>query len=525
MKIDKNRLLEYLLNGLMLLSFSFLTLIAIKALDSRFQHDTACMLFSAHLIEHFHMVPYRDFFDANLPFAYLIYAVIGVTTGYHDRGIRIEEICVLISVMLATFFALKAFGKRLAVYASLTFALYYLLAGYFISLQREFFIVILLSFTICIAFKSPSCGNWKTNLIIGGLCGLSVLIKPHTLPICALFAAYRIAMLPDSERSRKFVLKAAAVASQIGAGVLLPLLLTLTYMIATRSLAPFLDMALNYFPLYGMLDGRHRTITAGEKPGYLLDASIAMIRNGALLFPPLLGVLTVAMQPKLSDELRRKFFLLIGLALYFIVYPAFSGQFWAYHYIPYMYCSCLLGAFVFRKIDASATGMARVVPTVIQIGCLLCAYQISLSGFQTYSPTTSPREGRVDAIAAFLKKNLRSGDRVQALDWTNSVQHAMLISNAIPATYFYYDVMFYHHLSHAYPRQARARFMNELQKSRPRFIIDIPGYEKPWPSGEDTTQQFPELKVFIKENYAKVNPEKEYAIYERTDSFPRSVFP
>ena len=94
----------------------------------------------------------------------------------------------------------------------------------------------------------------------------------------------------------------------------------------------------------------------------------------------------------------------------------------------------------------------------------------------------------------------------------------MLIANALPATYYYFDVQFYHHLSHAYPHQARARFMSELNQSHPRFIIEITGDDKPWVSGTDTTREFPELRAFIETGYKPVVKDEGYVIYEKVVS-------
>ena len=514
MKLDGKRLFDLSKDAVLLLITGFLVIISIKNLDSRFQHDTACMLFSSHLIEHFHKVPYRDFFDANLPFAYVIYAFMGITTGYRDRGIRYEELGALIFIVVTVFYALKAFGLRLAWFAGLMFALYYQLAGYFISLQREFFIVAILSAALAFTFNQKKPEAWSANYFIGILCGLNTLIKPHTLPFLLLFFAYQAHSLPDKSQTKACFLRIAKIGMQMGVGFMTPVAGTLGYMIATHSLSPFLDMALNYFPLYGQLNGQHRTMSGSERNAYLLDSSINFIQLRGLLFQPIVGILVVSLQPKLSTELQRKFFLLVGLGLYSMIYPAFSGQFWAYHYLPFVFFGCLLGAFLFRESPLDSNRMARFIPAILQISCLLLSYRTALIGFRNFSPVLSPREGRVDKIAKFLKENLKPGETVQPLDWTNSLQHAMLIANAPPATYFYYDVMFYHHLSKKYPHQARARFMSELTASHPRFIIEIPGDDKPWVSGDDTTREFPELRAYIASNYHKANDDPGYVIYD-----------
>lgn len=57
--------------------------------------------------------------------------------------------------------------------------------------------------------------------------------------------------------------------------------------------------------------------------------------------------------------------------------------------------------------------------------------------------------------------------------------------------------------------------MNQLQVSEPRFIIEVTAIDKPWVSGEDTTRDFPELRMFLAENYSVTMEKEDYIIYER----------
>ena len=107
-----------------------------------------------------------------------------------------------------------------------------------------------------------------------------------------------------------------------------------------------------------------------------------------------------------------------------------------------------------------------------------------------------PKGGRVDEIAAFLRADLKPGDTVQPLDWTDGAVHAMLISEAQIATRFVYAFSFYHHISSRYIKDLRREFIAALHRAKPRFIIKMEnGF--PWVHGLDTTKDFADLDRFI----------------------------
>ena len=52
----------------------------------------------------------------------------------------------------------------------------------------------------------------------------------------------------------------------------------------------------------------------------------------------------------------------------------------------------------------------------------------------------------------------------------------------------------------------------------PRFIIEVTSADKPWVGGDDTTRtKFPELQMFLDENYSIPIQKDDYIIYELED--------
>jgi len=92
-----------------------------------------------------------------------------------------------------------------------------------------------------------------------------------------------------------------------------------------------------------------------------------------------------------------------------------------------------------------------------------------------------------------------------------------LISRARLATRFMYDYHFYHHVSQPFIQTLRHRFLDELARARPRFVVEYFGENKPWPKGEDTTREFPELRKYLADGYAIQVSGNHYRIYVSND--------
>jgi hypothetical protein len=104
---------------------------------------------------------------------------------------------------------------------------------------------------------------------------------------------------------------------------------------------------------------------------------------------------------------------------------------------------------------------------------------------------------------------------VQPLDWGNGgAIHAMLLSRVELATEFMYDYHFYHHISSPFTRNLRQVFLEQLRQAAPRFIIEIQK-QKPWISGIDSSQSFPELTDYLKTYYSVATGGDGYIIHER----------
>jgi len=207
-------------------------------------------------------------------------------------------------------------------------------------------------------------------------------------------------------------------------------------------------------------------------------------------------------------HLRRPVYFLVSLAVSYALYPAFSGQFFPYHWLPFLYFMILLSALCLVGTKWQTTLVLLLV--------ILLTVRVPNAIFrQIEGKPVATGASRADQIKLYLANHLEKGDAVQPLDWTSGTLLAMLETRAPLATPFVFDFYFYHHVSEPYIQNLRAEFMNDLQSTLPRFIIEVTAIDKPWVSGEDTSREFPELRTFLEENYSITIQKDDYVIYER----------
>jgi hypothetical protein len=322
-------------------------------------------------------------------------------------------------------------------------------------------------------------------------------------------------------------------------GVLVPLALTYVYLWNASALSDFASLARSYWPLYGAMDGQHRPIEGVARIWYLIGGYLGFchLRLWVLLAAigvairlrmfrdeagerdqpdgPATGLEPVAESGETTPYLfgtRQLLLLYVAMAIFFSIYPVFSGQFWGYHGLPLLYFALILSSLCFTEMP----GAGRLRRNLLRVRGAMIAGLLAAGIFFTslYRPGNGRDVARADEIASYLTANLRPGDTVQPLDWTTGAVHAMLIARARNATRFIYDFHFYHHVSKPYIQSLRQQFVTELETARPRYIIEITG-RRHWPIGDDTTRSFPALRRILIEDYTPVKRGSGYVISER----------
>ncbi len=495
----------------------FLAVQAWYSLDWRFQHDFPLLQYAAWLMVEHGKVPYRDFFETSMPGTFCYQALIVRWIGNGEVPLRLLDLGLLAAASGLLAFILRAFPGVVRAGAAALFGLCYLELGPEMSLQRDFIGFLPAAGAVALALspeRPVSLGRWFAS---GLLFGLAATVKPHlalgivvVLPILWFqekeWGGHMTKCSEGGHGSPKFLIAAAA-------GLLLPWALALVWLSRQNALAPFLEMARRYLPLHIDLSGDYRMLTGDERLSYLVWSYLDLGTRPVWLIPIFSGLWLSLAAPDAPPERRRTAALLGLLALVYSFYPVLGGKFWSYHWLPFQFFAVALAC---ANLAPGRVTPGRAVLLGVFVLVMLwdvgpsAAFREQLAGH----PPSPPKQGRVDAMAAFLRDRLRPGDLVQPLDWTGGALHAMLLARAPIATPFLYDYHFYHHLGNPFVEELRARFLARLREARPAYILEV-FLDKPWITGPGSTLDFPALRACLREQYRLAQRGDGYLIYQR----------
>jgi len=410
-------------NFLIALLAVFLIIQAAFSLQWPITHDEAPLFYEAFLMRAEGRVPYRDIFDFQMPGSFAAYSALGLLSGFNDFRIRILDLLILSALLAITFFAMRGFGKTPALAAAILFGLKYLQGGPSMSLQREYLLLIFLALALYLGMRDSL--TPRQRITLGLLFGLAAVIKPHAAVGLIPILLFDIADI--RQRLKLTLLKAAATSIlPAAAGLLIPVIAMLAWLGFTGALTPFVSIAANYWPLYSQINGQMEVNAGAEKMSFVLNQFWRLGGSALWLIPAGAGI---------YFNQNKKTYLLASLALCYAVYPAFSGQFFPYHYIPFVYFVILLASLALN-VQCSTFNVQPII--------LFAVALFSLSPSQTFlrqlegKPVATSTD-RAKEIARFLEKNLTEGDTVQPLDWTGGALLAMLETCTRIATPYVFD--------------------------------------------------------------------------------------
>jgi hypothetical protein len=481
----------------------------------RFQHDSPILLYVAYLMDQ-GRVPYVEIFDMNLPGTYLAYYGLMKIFGLSDAGMRAADLALLAGTLALTWLWLRPIGIRVAACGALTWGVMYLGFGPADTLQRECLMLVPILCGVLI-FLKQEVSVPRRYFGAGVAFGVVVTMKPQAaigFPLLVLmdWAASRSSggTLREDWRTWRAAWAAGA------AGLAIPIVFAVLFMWRSGALAPMAEMMANYWPLYGRLGDDHQTLSGGDRVGYMIRQYRSLGGYEIWLGPAALGAFMALHATPLDPRQRLHVRALLVLTFAYSLYPLFSGQFWRYHWFLLAFFLAQTSALCLIRQPA-ATGRARLLfaPSVLAF-VLVMMTPLGLAREGLIGGRPEPiKDGRVDAIASFLRREMRPGETVQPLDWTAGAVHAMLIARAPIATRHVYDFHFYHHVSRPYIQELRRRFITDLTDARPRFLIEMTTDDKPWVSGRDTTRRFEALEALIRGDYTVAVEGKGFRIHER----------
>ncbi len=512
--------------GLVVLLSSFLVLEASFSLNWPITHDEAPLLYEAFLMKAEGRMPYRDLYDFQMPGAYAIFFGIGGLSNYNPLLIRIIDLLLLAALISTTFILLRNLGSPAAIAAPALFGLKYLEGGPSMALQREYLLLIFVVIGIWFYQKkaewknksskvnaNPNQGMVNKNEILyislAGTCtGIAAMIKPQ-----AALALVPFLVLEISDATKPHGGPWIKNLAALLAGFSLPILCVLIWLATTGSLRPFLEIVLKYWPLYSQISGQLLVVNGAERWLLILDQFWRLGGNAIWLIPAGLGFSLLLRNSDLSGSTRRQVLLFAWMAVVFGIYPAMSGQFFQYHYLPFVYFTIVLASLALTSSVIHKWN--SVLFAIFLMVILIEVRPPSAIIQQVEGKSAAAPSGREEKIAAYLASHLKPGDTVQPLDWTGGALQAMLTTRARLATTFVFDFYFYHHVSDPYIQGLRSQFINELELGPPAYIVEVTSMDKPWISGPDTSREFPELDEFLDENYLTAVQRDDYNIYVR----------
>ena len=484
--------------------------------DWEYYHDTPLLNFAAVMMHDFGRVPYRDMFETTMPGTFLFHYII--------VGLGLETQTAFVTLGLLAKFTLAGAGTwmllRIDRMAALLFAPFYLMVmlqfGATALFQREILGLLAIAAAL-ISATHTTLGQYMTRQALVGLFfGMACTIKPQFAagaPVAVLCLA---ALAHDLDRSRSF-LKTAFVGIAISvAGFSLPLLAVFVWLWSYDALTPFWFILSEYTPYYIQQTQSHAFTTPQVRAQYLW----ALWFKFGGFWPLLPGAVILSLLAYLyrGQIARRHLVVMTTFLAFTLIYglvPVLSGQFWNYHYYPFMFfaiwCACALvglARFAFISKTVTLTGLTVVALTLL----------INLDPVENIEWRQNDAKTRV-ALAKDMEVSLRKwvpeGGSVQPIDWTAGALHAMMRARIPIATQFFYDFHFAHHASSDMNAYLRGAFMDALKADPPEVVLIAHSRMKV--HGLDVSYDFPQLEAFQAEGYIRVEENPLYDIYLRRD--------
>jgi hypothetical protein len=498
-----------------LIAAGFALLLLVFALHWPLEHDLPIFLYQGYLIHEFGAVPYLDFFEVNAPGTMITSLWIHLLTDGSSFALRILDLFALGSLTGLTMLVLRPHGWRSGVLASACFAIVYLGAGNTQALQREFLCMLPLALSIWLTFRLRDGVRrpWLAMSAIGALSAVTLSIKPALvicwIPLGAMALATRFPARPDGLGA--VLREAAKVSAALGVGVAATLLLV-TAQIGTASLASYLEIVREYYPLYHQMNSHGSLWELHGLSDYLRRYGLGTFElffDYRFIALPFLGL-------ALAWNLRERRLLaqvvtLCGVALCALLYIPITGKFWQYHAFPLYYAMSLLaGLAVSGALERSRTQAAwqngivcLAIALSLPLGTMLEEYW-RWGGDRAYPV----KGGRVALIARYLEENTRPGEPVMALDTTSGALHGLYQARRPMYGRLVYDYMLYHHIDRPYIRKLRAELLDQLAGNGFDVLVRM---DDTW----SRRPNFPELDATIAEHFDVALQENEVTIFRR----------
>lgn len=495
--------------------------LAVWSLRWRPWHDAAFVQYVSWLIDRGYR-PYADVFDIQLPGTYLVYVAGQRIFGLGDLGFATFNLCWLGLTCVAVWRCIRTLGRLPAIIAVLMLATLYLLGAPRQTMQRDWLMVLPIAVAFAEVFHPKPV--WARTTWAGVMIGFATLIKPQAIilgPIFAVFLCLRLSGWP----------RRASAVTGLTAGLAVPPFLAAAWLWRVGSLDAFVWTWSHYIPLYAQLNGSGVERAAGLLP--YLQSSVQTLEKLAapkyllVTLGTMAAVWAAVWRPRSDREERLRVEGLLAWLLYGLVHVVSAGKGFTYHFWPFFSAAialmALLCAFPYAPQDgpslpASRRGtwlarVTRLAPSAFAafgMGVIV----LRMLGVGGPDALVGRNLSEMDELALALESRARPGDRVQVLDTTGGAAHAAYIARMEPGSRFVDDFHFFHHEGTRTNAMLRGRLVQDLRRTRPRFVA-VWGASWAHRGSFRDLDRFTELSNTLHDDYVIAIDRAAYRLYER----------
>ena len=446
------------------------------------------------------MKPYSDIVDVNLPGSYLFEAGAMKVLGGGALGWRIYDLFLVVLVGSASLVIAKRKSFVASILATSIFFLIHAQDGIAQLGQRDLLIAALLMW----AYAALFCAQDGNRKYLFGFCssaciGLTLTIKPTFLPLGILL------LLLSTRKLQRAGLSASRYFAGGLAGLLLPPLCSVFWLMRMKSLDAFCKIATTLIPFHAELGRRSFS--------YLFAHSTEPVTLVCAIWLVMLPLL----RPRLTLE---RIELLSGIGVGFAAYVA-QGKGYPYHRYPLL--SLLLLVMSMDFIDGLARlGATRILAVVaLSFQCLGLAPRAAwlVHSFRI----NTPLEQALSLELARLGPQLDG--QVQCLDTFGGCINTLYYLRLTQSTGYLYDCYLFTPHQNETSARYRTAFWTAFQAAQPKVIVITNQFCFGDAGGFAKLNNWPVLQEYIVHRYNETSewnpaqPQRWWARYELPSSF------
>ena len=466
-------------------------------------------------------VPYRDFFDMNLPGIYFIHMIVLLLFGKSDTGwTMFTMLWLVLTALVAAKFCWRISRLAAILIAALIISLVLRMGVYSFG-QRDFFMMLflLLAMDQFAQFlegvpgqRVQSSGKFLSGS--GLAMGAAMSIKPVPIVLLAGFLGIiflrpflqkRDGQAPLSKRDTAILLNVVIRQALLlcSGSIVIPAVFAI-WLLFTGGLEPFFEIMLQYIlPIYSGLNRQDMQI--------LLRKLFTALQPIWVNIPFLLfGLITIR-----GKLLTTRLWLADMAFLYGCCHFLLQGKGWDYQAMPFLMTSLLLqtvifGVFMQKKLVFQSMGLLWVLTVVL----------INGSGLMNLAPISNQPLSDLKPAVPLLVDDLRSlgsssTDRVQVMDVTGGGIHALFLLGQRLSTRYIYDFPLINNTDTQYVQKMQKEIIANLTNSQPIWIVVFAEGWEQQDLGLQRFKDFPQFIEFLNNHYHPAVEHQFYTIYQR----------